>query len=200
VTYINKGKLWVQHPSLGPGSATEFTWKVIAKYGICCFGLSCSTVGRALNYRSPLPWSELIATCCGEPIYPSGSPTQSRYVQGSCIRCKGSAHSPSSSQSANWRTKYIYLQCCICPSGSGLEFLHLSPASRKRRRKRNPVPGGIIGGQPVLGRYKYWDLALQVGGVSNETVEYGYGFCPTRTREWLLWLFCFKLNSFPGPV
>jgi hypothetical protein len=27
--------------------------------------------------------------------------------------------------------------------GGGLEYLHLSPASRKRRRKGNPVPGGI---------------------------------------------------------
>jgi hypothetical protein len=30
----------------------------------------------------------------------------------------------------------------------------------------NPVPGG----------YKYGNLALQVGGVSDETVKYGYGF------------------------
>jgi hypothetical protein len=29
------------------------------------------------------------------------------------------------------------------------------------------------------------NLALQVGGVSDETVMYGYGFCMTRTIEWL---------------
>jgi hypothetical protein len=29
------------------------------------------------------------------------------------------------------------------------------------------------------------NLALQVGGVSNETVKYGYVFCATRTIEWL---------------
>jgi hypothetical protein len=31
------------------------------------------------------------------------------------------------------------------PCGGGLEYLHRSPASRKRRRKGNPVPGGISG-------------------------------------------------------
>jgi hypothetical protein len=31
------------------------------------------------------------------------------------------------------------------PCGGGLEYLHRSPASRKRRQKGNPVPGGITG-------------------------------------------------------
>jgi hypothetical protein len=57
------------------------------------------------------------------------------------------------------------------PCGGGLEYLHSSPASRKRRGKGNPVPGGITGG------YKNEDLALQVGEVSDETVMYGYGSC-----------------------
>jgi hypothetical protein len=43
------------------------------------------------------------------------------------------------------------------PCGGGVEYLHRSPASRRRRRKGNPVPGG----------YKYGDLALHGGGVSN---------------------------------
>jgi hypothetical protein len=42
-------------------------------------------------------------------------------------------------------------------SVEGVEYLHRSLANRRRRRKGNPVPG----------RYKYGDLALQVGGVSN---------------------------------
>jgi hypothetical protein len=46
-------------------------------------------------------------------------------------------------------------------SGGYEEFYPLgynrSPLSHRRRRKGNPVPGG----------YKYGDLALQVGGVSN---------------------------------
>jgi hypothetical protein len=35
----------------------------------------------------------------------------------------------------------------------------------------------------VPGGYKYGNLALQVGGVSNDTVKYGYGFCATWTIE-----------------
>jgi hypothetical protein len=31
------------------------------------------------------------------------------------------------------------------PCGGGLEYLHRSPASRMRRQKGNPVPGGITG-------------------------------------------------------
>jgi hypothetical protein len=40
-------------------------------------------------------------------------------------------------------------------------------------------------GHPVPGVYKYGNLAFQVGGVSDETVEYGYVFCATRTMEGL---------------
>jgi hypothetical protein len=36
-------------------------------------------------------------------------------------------------------------------------------------------------GNTVPGGHKHWNLALQVGGFSDETVKYGYGFCPTRT-------------------
>jgi hypothetical protein len=31
--------------------------------------------------------------------------------------------------------------------------------------------------------YKYDDMTLQVGGISNETVKYGYGFLVTQVRE-----------------
>jgi hypothetical protein len=34
---------------------------------------------------------------------------------------------------------------CIQRPGPGLKYLHRSPASRNRRRKGNPVPGGITG-------------------------------------------------------
>jgi hypothetical protein len=40
---------------------------------------------------------------------------------------------------------------------------------------------------PVPGGYKYENLALQVGGVSDETVKYGREFCGTSTEELLLW-------------
>jgi hypothetical protein len=56
-----------------------------------------------------------------------------------------------------------------------LEYFHRNPASRKRRRKGNSVPGPLLD-HPVPGGYKYGDLDLQVGRVSNETVKYGYEF------------------------
>jgi hypothetical protein len=37
--------------------------------------------------------------------------------------------------------------------------------------------------QRVPGGYKYGNLALQVGGVSDETVKYGREFCGTSTQE-----------------
>jgi hypothetical protein len=55
------------------------------------------------------------------------------------------------------------------PCGGGIESLHRSPASRKRRRKVNPMPGGISGppcsweiwirgpGPPGWGSLKIWD-------------------------------------------
>jgi hypothetical protein len=53
------------------------------------------------------------------------------------------------------------------PCGGGFEYLHRSPASRRRQPKGNPVPGGITGFHPVPGGYKHEDLALQVGRISN---------------------------------
>jgi hypothetical protein len=40
---------------------------------------------------------------------------------------------------------------------------------------------------PVPGGYKYGNLALQVGGVSDETVKYGREFWGNSAQEWLLW-------------
>jgi hypothetical protein len=54
------------------------------------------------------------------------------------------------------------------------------PASRTRLQKGNPVPEVV---NPVPVGYKYGDLALQVGGVSDETVKFGYGFYATLTSE-----------------
>jgi hypothetical protein len=36
-------------------------------------------------------------------------------------------------------------------------------------------------GHPVHGGYKHGNLALQVGGVSDETVKYGSEFCGIST-------------------
>jgi hypothetical protein len=46
-----------------------------------------------------------------------------------------------------------------------------------RKHKENPVPGGIA--QPPSS----WWTQIRVGGVSDETVKCGYGFCVTRTIE-----------------
>jgi hypothetical protein len=89
-------------------------------------------------------------------------------------------------QRGNKQSWKRHFPCCLCPwlydgtrrsvvgvdrkilCGGGVEYLHRSPASRRRRRKGNPVPGGIT--EPPFsggGGYKYEELALQVGGVSN---------------------------------
>jgi hypothetical protein len=41
----------------------------------------------------------------------------------------------------------------------------------------------VTSGHPVPGGYKYENLALQVGGVSDETLKYGYGFIATPTIQ-----------------
>jgi hypothetical protein len=73
------------------------------------------------------------------------------------------------------------------PCGGGFEYLHRSPASRRRRRKGNPVPGGITvppcywgdintGTWPSrFGDSRIWDSKIW---------SWARG---TRTREWLLW-------------
>jgi hypothetical protein len=53
------------------------------------------------------------------------------------------------------------------PCGGGAQYLHRNPASRRRRRKGNPVRGSITGATLFLRVYMYGDLALQVGEVSN---------------------------------
>jgi hypothetical protein len=67
----------------------------------------------------------------------------------------------------------------IRPCVGGFGNFHCSPASRRRRRNRNPVLGGIS----VTEECKYGNLALQVGGVSNLRVKYGHKSCRTRSRE-----------------
>jgi hypothetical protein len=43
----------------------------------------------------------------------------------------------------------------LCPCGDGFEYLHRNPASRRRRRKRNPVPAVITGSQC------YWGIQMR---------------------------------------
>jgi hypothetical protein len=46
---------------------------------------------------------------------------------------------------------------------------------------------GVQPGQPVPGGYKYWEVVLQVGEVSNLRQENCHESCETRTWEWLRW-------------
>jgi hypothetical protein len=60
--------------------------------------------------------------------------------------------------------------------------------SGKRRRKGNPVPGGISGPPSVPRGYKYGDLALQVDGVSIiGTIKYDLDSSGTQSRAGLRW-------------
>jgi hypothetical protein len=67
------------------------------------------------------------------------------------------------------------------------DHLHHIPTSRRRRRKGNPVPGGITG------RPSSWGIKIRRpgptgwGSLESETVKYGHEFRGTRTREWLRW-------------
>jgi hypothetical protein len=48
--------------------------------------------------------------------------------------------------------------------------------------KKEIITPGVQLGHLVPGRYKYWDLALQVSGVSDETVKYGREYL-TSTQD-----------------
>jgi hypothetical protein len=68
------------------------------------------------------------------------------------------------------------------------KICHYSPQYSARLSTRpNTHTAHTTLGHPVPGGCKYEDLALQVGGVSNETVKHGLEFCGTSIREWLLW-------------
>jgi hypothetical protein len=62
----------------------------------------------------------------------------------------------------------------ICRTEGELQCPHRNPVSRRRRRKRNPVPGGITG-PPCHPRHKYSsrDLVLQVGRKIDSRMQSG---------------------------
>jgi hypothetical protein len=71
--------------------------------------------------------------------------------------------------------KALTLAVLVKPPGAALEYLHRSPASRKRRQKGNPLSVSLK--HPVPGGYRYADLSLKVGRVSNEILKFGHDFC-----------------------
>jgi hypothetical protein len=57
------------------------------------------------------------------------------------------------------------------------------PIAKSPTNRDGPKAPTAIHGPPVPGGYKYGNLALQVVGVSNETVKCGREFCGTSTEE-----------------
>jgi hypothetical protein len=90
---------------------------------------------------------------------------------------------------SNGSTRYNIMtvqgQNTLC--GGGFQYLHRSHESRRRRRKGNPVPGGITG--PPY----FWAVKIRGpgppgwGSLEFETVNYGHESRGIRTREWLPW-------------
>jgi hypothetical protein len=73
------------------------------------------------------------------------------------------------------------------PAGGGVEYLHLSPTSRKWRRKGNPVPGGTTGPPCSWGIYIRGPGRPGWDSLEFETVKYGHESRGSRTWEWLRW-------------
>jgi hypothetical protein len=63
----------------------------------------------------------------------------------------------------------------------------IRPASRRRRRKRNPVPGCITGPPCSCGIWIRRPGRPGWRSVESETVKFGHVSHGTRTREWLRW-------------
>jgi hypothetical protein len=67
------------------------------------------------------------------------------------------------------------------PRGGGFEYLHRIPASRRRRRKGNPVPGDITATHP--GDVNTEPEPPGWGSLECETIKYCHESRWTRTRE-----------------
>jgi hypothetical protein len=71
----------------------------------------------------------------------------------------------------------------VTPRGGGFEYLHHSPASRRRRGKGNPVPGGITGPPCSWGRQIRGPGPPGWGSLESETGKYGHESRDTQTQE-----------------
>jgi hypothetical protein len=75
---------------------------------------------------------------------------------------------------------YLYHPC-----GGGVEYLHRRPASRRGRRKENPVSRGITGSPCSWGIYIRGPGPTGWRSFESKTVQFGHEFRGTRTRECL---------------
>jgi hypothetical protein len=71
-----------------------------------------------------------------------------------------------------------YTLFCTTDSDAAIGMLPVWSKLRLYNKGQDQITGHL-----VPGGYKYGNLALQVGEVSDETLKYCYGFCATRTIE-----------------
>jgi hypothetical protein len=69
----------------------------------------------------------------------------------------------------------------MIPCGGGVQYLHRTLASRRRRRKGNPVPGGITGPPCSRGIQIRGPGTPGWGNLESETVKCGLQSRGTRT-------------------
>jgi hypothetical protein len=88
-------------------------------------------------------------------------------------------------QSCYQRREFRYGRRWWLPCGGGVEYLHRSPASRTKRRKGNPVPGGITGPP------RSWAIKIRGPGppgwesLKSERVKCCHESRGSRTWEWM---------------
>jgi hypothetical protein len=91
------------------------------------------------------------------------------------------------------RSQFAFGKSCYRPTRSRFSVVFLGPRANAELAPK--FHNALHGSQAALPKValeillcttvttKYGDLALQVGGVSNETVKYGREFCGTSTQE-----------------
>jgi hypothetical protein len=77
------------------------------------------------------------------------------------------------------------IPCHLSPRGGRLEYLHRSPANRRRRRKGNPVPGGITGPLRFWGNINTgtWSSRLGVRRKANDPALLKNNYCSEIERS-----------------
>jgi hypothetical protein len=83
---------------------------------------------------------------------------------------------------AGQRVCFLTISC-----GHGIEYLPHIPAIRRRRWKRNPVPGAITGSFCSWGDINTGTWPYKLGSLECETVKCGHKSRGNRIWEWLRW-------------
>jgi hypothetical protein len=91
----------------------------------------------AMKLRRPQEFVTRVAACVREALF---VPENEEWYRG---YYRAATRNALTMVSIHLRPQYCLNS--VFPCGGGLKYLHGSPASRKRLRKGNPVPGGITG-------------------------------------------------------